>query len=82
VSNKKHKWFRIDNAGKVYPAAKYKNWHSFFRVSASLVDNVDVKILQDSLDATVKRFPSMSVRLKRGMFWYYLEELNEAPKVQ
>ena len=82
MSNKKHKWFRIDNAGKVYPAAKYKNWHSFFRVSASLVDNVDVKILQDSLDATVKRFPSMSVRLKRGMFWYYLEELNEAPKVQ
>ena len=82
MSNIKHKWFRIDNAGKVYPAAKYKNWHSFFRVSANLIDDVDVDILQDSLCATVKRFPSMAVKLKRGLFWYYLEELQDAPKVQ
>lgn len=82
MSKNKHKWFRIDNAGKLYPAAKYKNWHSFFRMSATLTEDINVPLLQSALDETVKRFPSMSVRLKRGMFWYYLEELPEAPKVQ
>ena len=82
MTNKKHKWFRLDNAGKIYPAAKYKNWHSFFRVSASLSHDVDTKVLQQALDLTVKRFPSMAVRLKRGMFWYYLEELPSAPIIQ
>ena len=30
---------------------------------------------------TVHRFPSIAVRLKRGIFWYYLEEIPNAPQI-
>jgi NRPS condensation-like uncharacterized protein len=28
---------------------------------------------------TVRRFPSIAARLRRGLFWYYLEQVSEAP---
>jgi NRPS condensation-like uncharacterized protein len=37
--------------------------------------------MQSALDVTARRFPSISVRLKRGLFWYYLEEMPSAPEI-
>lgn len=34
------------------------------------------------LDVTVRRFPSIAVRLRRGAFWYYLEQIPKAPDIQ
>ena len=31
---------------------------------------------------TVRRFPSIAVRLRRGVFWYYLEEIPQTPPIQ
>jgi NRPS condensation-like uncharacterized protein len=42
---------------------------------------VNCEILQSALDVTARRFPSMSVRLCTGAFWYYLEEISSAPTV-
>ena len=72
---------RLDNAAKIYPAAKRRNWSNLFRVSATLKETVDPGVLQQALDHTVKRFPSIAVRLRKGMFWYCVEELRFAPRV-
>ena len=79
---RKLRWMRLDNAAKIYPAARRKNWNNFFRVSATMTENVDREVLQAALDVTVRRFPSIAVRLRRGTFWYYLEELSNAPKIR
>ena len=76
------RWMRLDNAAKIYPAAKRRNWNNFFRISATLTEPVDVAVLQTALDVTARRFPSIAVRLRRGMFWYYLEQIPQPPVVQ
>ncbi len=75
------RWMRLDNAAKIYPAARRPTWSNLFRVSASFNEKIDKKLMQSSLDVTARRFPSMSVRLRRGAFWYYLEEIPAAPEL-
>lgn len=76
------RWVKLDNAAKIYPAARKKNWSNVFRQSVTLCDPVDRAVLQKALDVTVKRFPTIGARLRRGVFWYYLQELSEAPKLR
>ena len=76
------RWMRLDNAAKIYPAAKRRNWTNFFRLSATLTEPVDTDVLRTALDVTVRRFPSIAVRLRRGVFWYYLEQIPQAPEIQ
>ena len=78
---KKLKWMSLDNAAKIYPASKKRNWSNVFRLSATLDEKIDKEIMQIALDVTVRRFPSIAVRLKRGFFWYYLEEIPKAPEI-
>ncbi len=79
---RKLRWMRLDNAAKIYPAACRSNWSNVFRVSVTLKENVDEKILRAALDVTVRRFPSIATRLRRGLFWYYLEELKYPLQIQ
>ena len=44
-------------------------------------ENVDVQVLQSALDVTVKRFPSIAARLRKGAFWYYLQQVKSAPQI-
>ena len=78
----KLRWLRLDNAAKIYPAARRQNWSNVFRLSATLTEDVDKDVLQSALDVTVRRFPSIGARLRRGVFWYYLEQLNHAPQIK
>ena len=75
------RWLRLDNAAKIYPAARRQNWSNIFRLSATLTEPVDPTVLQSALDVTVRRFPSISARLRRGVFWYYLQQLEKAPEL-
>ncbi len=77
----KLRWLRLDNAAKLYPAAKNHHWSNVFRLSATLSEPIDKAIMQSALDVTARRFPSMAVRLRKGMFWYYLQQLAKAPRV-
>ena len=52
-----------------------------FRLSATLTEPVDTDVLRTALDVTVRRFPSIAVRLRRGVFWYYLEQIPQAPEI-
>ena len=79
---KQPRWMRLDNAAKIYPAARSRRWSNLFRVSATLHEEIDRDTLRTALVTTLKRFPSIAVRLRRGMFWYYLEEIAAPPKIQ
>lgn len=81
VPEKKLRWLRLDNAAKIYPASRSGSWSNTFRLSATLDSAVDVPVLESALDITVRRFPSICARLRRGLFWYYLEQLPKAPKL-
>ena len=76
------RWVRLDNAAKIYPAARRKNWSNIFRQSVTLFDDVDTHVLKSALDITVKRFPSIAARLRKGAFWYYLQQVETAPEIR
>ena len=81
IPAKKLRWMTLDNAAKIFPAARRRNWTNVFRISATLCEDVDVSVLKNALDVTIRRFPSIAVRLKTGMFWYYIEEVEKAPEI-
>ena len=81
-NERKLRWMQLDNSAKIYPASATSNWNNIYRLSATLKEEVDREILQSALDVTVRRFPSIAVRLNRGVFWYYLEEIAHAPKIR
>ena len=76
------RWMRLDNAAKIYPAARNQNWSNVFRLSASLSEPIDRDVMQQALDVTAARFPSIVARLRRGTFWYYLQQLEAAPRLR
>ena len=75
------RWVRLDNAAKIYPAARSRRWSNMFRLSVTLTQPVDITVLQSSLAATIPRFPTIAARLRRGLFWYYLQQLRETPAI-
>lgn len=79
-----NKRFRLplDNAAKIYPAVRNRKWSNVFRLSVTLTEEVDPIILQSALAVTIKRFPSMAMKLDKNFFWYYLEEISVVPKVR
>lgn len=82
MADKKLRWMRLDNAAKIYPAARSRRWSNVYRLSATLTEEIDVAVMQSALDITVRRFPSIAARLRRGVFWYYLQQLHSAPKIR
>ena len=73
---------RLDNAALIFPAIRRRRWVNAFRVSATLTEPVDPAVLQQAVTELMPRFPSMYVRLRTGVFWYYLEELPAPPTVR
>ena len=76
------KWYRLDTAALIFPAITRRDWCNAFRVSASLSEPVDPEILQRATDDLRRRFPSYFVTLRKGFFWYYLEESSRPVTVQ
>ena len=75
-------WMRLDNAAKIYPAARRKGWSNVFRQSVTLTEEVDIPVLREALAVVVKRFPSIAARLRKGLFWYYLQEVENPPEIR
>ncbi|MBQ9069907.1 MAG: alpha/beta hydrolase fold domain-containing protein [Clostridia bacterium] len=80
-AQKKLRWMGLDNAAKIFPAARSRNWSNVFRLSATFFESIDREVMQTALDVTVRRFPSIAVRVKTGVFWYYLEEIPKTPEI-
>ena len=75
------KWMKLDNAAKIYPAAKRRKWKALFRLSAELTEDIDPDVLAQAQKSTLSRFPGFALKLKRGVFWYYLEQIDEQPDI-
>ncbi len=75
-------WYKLDNAGKVYPGQNTSSFSSVYRISITLKEKIEPKLLEKALELTLPRFPSFDVRMKNGFFWHYLEKNpNGAPPV-
>jgi len=53
-----------------------------FRQSVTMREAVDTDVLRSALDVTVKRFPSIAARLRKGVFWYYLQQVEAVPEIR
>ena len=74
-------WMRLDNAALIFPATQNSRWVNTFRLSADLAETVDPALLGQAVKDLMPRFPTVYVRLGRGLFWYYLQAVDKAPDV-
>lgn len=81
INNENPNWFKLDNAAKIYPAIKSAKRSNVFRVSVVLKEIVDPDILERALNTILPRFPSFTVRMRRGLFWYYMEQNVRSPEI-
>ena len=74
-------WNRLDNAAKIFPAASFQHDTNVFRFYCELNETIEEEILQRALDETIEQFPTYRFIMKRGAFWYYLEQSEIRPMV-
>lgn len=75
-------WDRLDNAAKIFPAASFRHDTNVFRFYCEINEKVDESILQKALNMTIDEFPTYRFIMKRGAFWYYLEQSDIQPVVK
>ncbi|WP_240516619.1 hypothetical protein [Brachyspira sp. G79] len=66
--------YKLDNAAKLFVSIKNKKNIPIFRLSVVLKEEVNPTILQQALDSTISRFPTLALMIKKGLFWNYFEE--------
>lgn len=76
------KWYRLDNAAQIFPAVATVDNASVFRLAFVLKDKIQPQILQQAVDQIQHRFPTLTVRLRSGMFWHYFDEGATELKVE
>ncbi|MCR5303544.1 MAG: hypothetical protein K6E33_03200 [Lachnospiraceae bacterium] len=74
-------WYKLDNVAKIMPSTATGADTRVFRLVCELVEDVDHDVLQDALDDTIEDFPLLRCCLRRGLFWYYLEQTQIRPLV-
>jgi hypothetical protein len=76
------RWYKLENAAKIFPPTSTKNDTKVFRFYVELNECIEQKILDRALKKTLKEFPLFRSTLKKGFFWYYLETSNIIPEVK
>ena len=52
------------------------------RVSATLKEKVDPEVLQEAVLSAIQDRPQVQVRIRRGLFWHYMEDTDIQPVVE
>ena len=68
------KWYQLDNAAKIVPSTAGGSDTRVFRITCELKEEVDPEVLQSAVTAAARDFPHFSSVLKKGLFWYYLDQ--------
>jgi len=71
---KKKNWYPLDNAAKLYPCISGPRRPNIFSFSARLTEKVNKDVLEKAVNIMLEKNPTFKVKLKRGIFWYYLEK--------
>ena len=77
----KNKWYRLDNAAKIFPPNTTYYDPKIFRLSVLLNENINKFKLEKALEITIEEFPIFKSVIKKGLFWYYLETSNIKPEI-
>ncbi len=73
---------KLDNAAKLFPAIISEDLTSVFRITVSLKEPVRYSALKEAVAITSKRFPYFGVSLGSGIFWHFLELIDQPPRIQ
>ena len=74
-------WRRLDNSAKIFPMSTGEKYSTVFRFSVLLQENVNPEILQKAVISALEKYRSFKVKMKAGLFWYYLEQNTKEPVV-
>ena len=72
-------WIRLDNASIIYPSCRTKNYATLYRMAVALDEPVNTALLDAALRTTATRFPGLCYTLDKGVFWWFLRRLENAP---
>ena len=75
-------WRRLDNSAKIFPMSTGKKYSTVFRLSAVLKEKVNPIVLEKAVNIALEQYKSFKVRMKAGLFWYYLEENPKMPIIE
>ncbi len=75
-------WDKLDNAAKLFPAITSTRSPNVFRFTAVLRDEVEPDTLQRAVEQALTIMPAFSLKLHRGLFWYYFDFNDEKPRVR
>ena len=67
---------------KVFLATVGKRDTRSFRLSCMLKEDIDPEILQEAVTSAIEDRPQMQVRIRRGIFWHYMEDTDLVPSVK
>ena len=73
-------WVRLDNASNIFLAARTDADPKVFRLSAEMDHDVDPDSPAGRLDETYEQYPLYHAVLRRGVFWYYLQDSDLRPR--
>ena len=74
-------WYKVDNVAKVFLANNNQRDTRSLRVSATLTEEIEPEVLKKALSKTIKACPQFQVRIRRGLFWHYMEDTDVLPEV-
>lgn len=75
-------WRRLDNSAKIFPISAGRKYSTVFRLSVILKEKVNPIILEKAVNITLEEYKSFKVRMKAGLFWYYLEDNPKKPVIE
>lgn len=75
-------WYALDNSAKIMPPTTTNLNTNVFRLTCTLFNEVNSKVLQEALDKTLIEYPMYLCTMKDGIFWHYLEKIDYKPLVK
>ena len=81
-STKDISWRRLDNSAKIFPISAGKKYSTVFRLSAVLNEKIDKENLEKAVNMALETYKPFRVRMKTGLFWYYLEYNPKMPVIE
>lgn len=78
---KDENWYNTDNAAKVFLATHNERDTRSLRVSCTLKEPIMPDCLEEALKKTIAARSQFQVRIRRGVFWHYIEHTNAMPVV-
>lgn len=70
-------WTPLDNAAKIFPSIRSDEHTIVFKLTVVLKERVAIKHLLTAIIQAEERFPYFKVSLRKGLFWYYLEQIDQ-----